>query len=65
MLNDKFLDEEFIIDEIFKQILNESPKYDPEFNGVKQYITKIKADLHEFDFSFHINFLTHATWLIN
>ena len=58
MLNDKFLDEEFIIDEIFKQILNESPKYDLEFNDVKQYITKIKAD-HELNSSFHILIFLH------
>ena len=35
LLNDDFLIEEFIIDETFKQILNESPKYNPKFNGVK------------------------------
>ena len=47
MLKDEFLDEEFIIDEIFKQLLNSYPKFDTTFNQSRIYINDIRAFLFE------------------
>ena len=43
LLKDEFLDEEYIIDETFKQLLSSSPKYDPSFSEVRIYINECRA----------------------
>ena len=45
LLNDKFLDKEFIIDETLKNILKAMPSkdYDPEFTNVKYFISEVRS----------------------
>ena len=45
LLTDKFLDENYIVDEIFYLLLETVPKYDFEFPDLKSYLTKTRADL--------------------
>ena len=52
LLRKEFLDIPLIIDEIFKQLLSSSPKYDPEFVSVKSFLSEIKADLSELKTSY-------------
>ena len=47
LLKEEFLDISFIIDEIYKQIINTSPKFDTNYNNVKQYLAEIKGYLSE------------------
>ena len=46
-LEDIYLDIDYIKDEIFRQLHDSCPKYDPDFKGVITYLHKIKADLNE------------------
>ena len=41
----KFLDVPSIIDEIFKQILDCSPKFDPDIANVRKFLLGVNADL--------------------
>ena len=59
MLKGEFLDIPFIIDEIYKQI-NTSPKFDTNYNNVKQYLDEIKADLSELNTSYDIIFFEES-----
>ena len=52
LLKEEFLDISFIIDEIYKQIINTSPKFDTNYNYVKQYLAEIKLDLSELNTSY-------------
>ena len=49
LLNDEFLDKDFIIDETLKNILNAKPSddYDSEFTNVKYFITEVRSYLYE------------------
>ena len=47
LLKEEFLDEEFIVDETFKQLLNKVPKYDPNFVDVRTYINECRSMIHE------------------
>ena len=47
ILEDIYLDIDYIKDEIFRQLHDSCPKYDPDFKGVITYLHKIKADLNE------------------
>ena len=47
LLKEEFLDEDYIADEFFKQLCNNAPKYDPEFNNVRQYLNETRAILYE------------------
>ena len=62
MLKDEFLDEGYIIDETFKNILNVTPsnKYDSEFTNVKLFLNEIRSYLHELK-SFKIDLLEEET----
>ena len=60
LLKDKFLDTEFIVDEYFRQIVNNAPKYDPKFDSVKKYLNETRAALHELK-TYNINLLERDT----
>ena len=60
LLKEEFLDISFIIDEIYKQIINTSPKLDTNHNNVKQYLAQIKADLSELNTSNDIIFFEES-----
>ena len=47
ILKKEFLDEEFIVDEILKQLLEGYPKFDVTFGEVKSYINVCRAHLYE------------------
>ena len=61
LLKNEFLDNNFIIDEIFSQLIKSFPKYDPEFVSVKQFLAKARADLYELNSSFGLDFITENT----
>ena len=49
MLKKEFLDQAFIIDETYKNILKASPSFgnDPDFSSVKTYLNEIRAYIYE------------------
>ena len=49
LLNDEFLDKEFLIDKTLKNILKAMPSedYDPEYTNVKYLITEVRSYLYE------------------
>ena len=57
----------FIIDEIFKQLLGSSPKYDTEFVNIKSFLSEIKADLCELKTLYNLDFFLreHSRLWIN
>ena len=61
LLKAEFLDTELIVDEIFCQLINSNPKFDSDYNGVKQYLARIRADLYELNSSYNIDFITSNT----
>ena len=61
LLKKEFLDIPFIIDEIFKQLLGSSPKYDPEFVSIKSFLSEIKVDLCELKTSYNLDFFEENT----
>ena len=61
LLNNEYLDEEYIVDEIFKMLVEVSPKNDHEFNDLKKYLIKTRADLYEFNNSFNVDLITVNT----
>ena len=58
MLKDEFLDEGYIIDETFKNIINITPsnEYDSEFTNGKLFLNETRSYLHELK-SFKIDLL--------
>lgn len=56
LLRKEFLDIPLIIDEIFKQLLGSTPKYDPEFVNIKSFLSEIKAGLSELKTSYNLDF---------
>ena len=46
-LKEEFLDIEHIVHETFKQILDRSPRYDPEFENLRLYVAEIKSLLND------------------
>ena len=60
LLKDEFLDTEFIADEYFRQIIKASPKYDVNFENVRQYLNETRAALHELK-SYNIDLLEEDT----
>ena len=61
ILRAEFLDNEYIVDEIFREILNSHPKYDNEFADVKKFLAKSRADLFELANSFNLDFVTSGS----
>ena len=47
LLKDEFLDIQYIIDEIFKQLLDKQPKFDVSFREARMYINDCRALLYE------------------
>ena len=45
-LKAQYLDEPFLIDEYFKQILNDSPEFDEDYGKTSQYLATIRNKLH-------------------
>ena len=60
LLKEEFLDEDFITDEFLKQLCNETPKYDPDFNNVRQYLNETRAILYELQ-SYNVDLLQDNT----
>ena len=56
LLTEEFLDIPLIVDEIFKQLLDASPKYDANFINVKQFLSEIRADLSKLRTSYNLDF---------
>ena len=57
LLKEEFFDQEFIVNEIFLQIIEAKPEFDPEFTHLKQYLSKTRADIHELQNSYGLDFL--------
>ena len=49
------------MDEIFKQLLDASPKYDANFINVKQFLSETRADLSELRTSYNLDFFEEET----
>ena len=47
LLKEEYLDEQYIIEEIFKQLLSKHPKFDTSFVEVRMYINECRALLYE------------------
>ena len=47
LLNEEFLDKEYIIDETFSQLLSKSPAFDSSYNESRLYINECRSLLHE------------------
>ena len=62
LLDDKFLDKPYILDEILRQIANTTPKYDEDFIGVKSYMVKLRADLSELNTSYGFDCLEEGSF---
>ena len=60
LLKDEFLGTEFIVDEYFRQRVNNAPKYDPQFDSVKKNLNETRAALHELK-TYNINLLERDT----
>ena len=60
LLKAEFLDLEFITDEYFRQIVNTQPKYDQDWENVRQYLNETRAALHELK-SYNIDLLDENT----
>ena len=56
LLTEEFLDIPLIVDEIFKQLLDASPKYDGNFINVKQFLSETRADLSKIRTSYNLDF---------
>ena len=61
LLTEEFLDMPLIVDEIFKQLLDASPKYDTNFINVKQFLSETCADLSELRTSYNLDFFEEET----
>lgn len=57
----EFLDIPPIVDEIYKELLNAAPKYDPQFVNVKHFLSETRVDLLEFKTSYNLNFFEEDT----
>ena len=53
LFTEEFLDIPLIVDEMFKQLLDASPKYDANFTNGKQFLC---ADLSELRTSYNLDF---------
>ena len=53
ILKDEFLDIEHIRDQLLDQILNKSPKYDPEYENLRLYIAEVKSVLNDLKTSYN------------
>ena len=56
ILNRKFLDKRYIETTIFKSIVDVKPFAGVEFDSVKMFLTKQKAQMHKLKNSFALNF---------
>ena len=61
LLTEEFLDIPLIVDEIFKQLLDASLKYDVNFINVKQFLSETRVDLSELRTSYKLDFLEEET----
>ena len=55
------MDEPFLIDEYFKQILNDSPEFDEDYGKTSQYLATVKNKLHNLKIHFKVDLLDPAT----
>ena len=61
LLTEEFLDIPLILDEMFKQLLDASPKYDGNFINVKQFLSETRADSSELRTSYKLDFFEEET----
>ena len=61
LLTEEFLDIPLIVDEIFKQLLDASPKYNANFINMKQFLSETRADLSELRTSYNLDFFEEET----
>ena len=61
LLTEEFLDIPLIVDEIFKQLLDPSPKYDANFINVKRFLSETRADLSDLKISYNLDFFEEET----
>lgn len=57
----EFLDVPYKMHEIFKQILNNSPKFDSDCEALRQYLTEIRADLPKLKTSYNLDIFENNT----
>ena len=60
LLESEFLDIEHITDEYLKQIINSNPKFDSEFEGLRQFLNETRAALHELK-GYNVDLLEEGT----
>ena len=56
LLKDEFLDVPYIVDSCFQQLLVLSPKFDPNFAGVRSYVNECRAIVYELK-QYNVNLL--------
>ena len=56
LFTEEFLDIPLNVDEIFKQLLGASPKYNANFINVKQFLSETRSDLSELRTSYNLDF---------
>ena len=61
ILKKEFLDVEKIVDKLFDQILEKSPKYDSEFENVRLYVAEIRAILNDLKKSYNVDLISSGT----
>ena len=61
LLTEEFLDIPLIVDEIFKQLLDTSSKYDANFINRKQFLSETRMDLSELRTSYNLDFFEEET----
>ena len=57
ILKDEFLDENYVIDSHFTNILEKKPSYDEDFLSTKLYISEIQSYLHDLKENYVLDFL--------
>ena len=60
-LKSEFLDVNKIVDKLLDQLLEKTPKYDPEFEGLKLYIADIRGILNDLNNSYDTDLETPGT----
>ena len=58
LLRVEFMDNEFITDEIFREIINFNIKFDNDFSTTKKFLAKTRANLFELNNTFNLDFLS-------
>ena len=60
-LKAQYLDEPFLIDEYFKQILNDVPAFDEDYGKTSQYLATVRNKLHNLKTHYKVDLLAAGT----